>query len=361
MATNQAKRCQVSGLINNFFKQITQREHDSRRDTDLKLYNLRQDQAVIIAAAEESEKQFRLEELRRDNAKVEQHANFASGDDDGDADTSIVLMVPGQPKGQDMALLFDVNNANSSGLEQTKRRYGKRPDQWHIIAQWHLETGRSISKTVRQWQEYFHPDPDNRNKTTIARWVKDRKKRLVSDRLEEQVAYGFHGVSHGNDIDKEMLRIIENRIRHGVSTSNLALHLLCLHLLTVHKHAATLAKFNDGIITFGDSWAQRFWNRHKLCSRVVTTKMRETIPANFDMLKEKYIMLYAYFVQKHNIPRELILGCDETAVQLVPTIKKLRCKKGTRRVRVQGVGKEKSQITCGICVAGDGSLVTPYN
>ena len=50
MATNQAKRCQVSGLINNFFKQITQREHDSRRDTDLKLYNLRQDQAVIIAA-----------------------------------------------------------------------------------------------------------------------------------------------------------------------------------------------------------------------------------------------------------------------------------------------------------------------
>ena len=37
---------------------------------------------------------------------------------------------------------------------------------------------------------------------------------------------------------------------------------------------------NNGKFSFEHSWARRFWKRHKLFSRVVTTKMRIP-PANF--------------------------------------------------------------------------------
>ena len=204
MAANQPKGRSISGHIDSFFKKMDEEKHASRRDTGIALRKLYKQEAIIVAAAAEAEKKFALEEVRRSTgvANVEQLANTCTtGNSGDDNDPSVVLTVPGQPEGQDMALLFDVNNENTSDLQTPKRRYGKRPQQWFTIAQWHVETGRSVMKTVRVWQEYFHQHPDDRNKTTIARWVKDRETRLVSGRLEEKVVYGFQDVSHGKDID----------------------------------------------------------------------------------------------------------------------------------------------------------------
>jgi hypothetical protein len=46
-------------------------------------------------------------------------------------------------------------------------------------------------------------------------------------------------------------------------------------------------------------------------------------------------------------------------VQLVNHAKRTRCKKGTRRVRVVGVGEDKAQITATLGITGDGEVL-PY-
>ena len=93
------------------------------------------------------------------------------------------------------------------------------------------------------------------------------------------------------------------------------------------------------------SWAQRFFNRHKLRSRAVTTKMREEIPADFAEKETTYIKIGAKYIAKYKVPKELVYGIDETNALFVTRATRQRVKKGSKRVCAIGVGKEKSQIT----------------
>ena len=56
---------------------------------------------------------------------------------------------------------------------------------------------------------------------------------------------------------------------------------------------------------------------------------------------------------------ELITGGDETNTQFVPSIKRTRCKKGTRKVRIVGVGHEKPQITVTLSATATGDIIFP--
>ena len=44
---------------------------------------------------------------------------------------------------------------------------------------------------------------------------------------------------------------------------------------------------NGGKYNFKHSWAMRFWTRHNIASRAVTTKMR-ILPNNFDVLGKQF-------------------------------------------------------------------------
>ena len=73
--------------------------------------------------------------------------------------------------------------------------------------------------------------------------------------------------------------------------------------------------------------------------------MREEAPANFHAKESTYKTVAAVYVAKYNVPKPLTVSIDETNALFVNRATKQRVKKGAKRVRVIGVGQEKSQIT----------------
>ena len=71
------------------------------------------------------------------------------------------------------------------------------------------------------------------------------------------------------------------------------------------------------------------------------------------------VTLLSKSIAENNVPDCLIIGIDETNTQFVPSIKKTRRKRGTRRVRVIGIGHEKPQITVTFGATAEGHLVKP--
>jgi hypothetical protein len=73
--------------------------------------------------------------------------------------------------------------------------------------------------------------------------------------------------------------------------------------------------------------------------------MREEAPANFLEKESTYKKVAAMYVAKYTVPKVLTWGIDETNALLVNRATRQRAKRGAKRIRVIGVGQEKSQIT----------------
>jgi DDE superfamily endonuclease len=142
------------------------------------------------------------------------------------------------------------------------------------------------------------------------------------------------------EIDGELYKEAMNRILLGLTVDACTLREMLSVLLLKHEKSNLLKPGH-----FGTSWAQRFFKRHKLSCRVATTKMREEAPVNFLEKEATYKKVAATYVAKHNVPKALVVGIDETNALFVNRATKQRAKIGAKRIRVIGVGQEKSQIT----------------
>ena len=133
------------------------------------------------------------------------------------------------------------------------------------------------------------------------------------------------------------------------------MRMLLVDLLESHVKTGLLIE-NGGKLTFGHGWAHQFWKRHSLVSRVVTTMMR-ILPANFNALEANYITVASHMVHRHEVPADLVYGLDETNAQFVSRPNKTRAAKGSKRVRLLGVGHEKPQITVTFALKETGDVV----
>ena len=84
--------------------------------------------------------------------------------------------------------------------------------------------------------------------------------------------------------------------------------------------------------------------------------MRE-LPADFELVRAEYIRVGTFIFAKYNIPPELIINADETAVLLAPRAKQTRYHQGAKRVRVIGVGDDKAQITAMVSITASGDVL----
>lgn len=224
----------------------------------------------------------------------------------------------------------------------------RRPDNWKTIAR-HFEVFDNIASTMKCYaEELRYLRSLETQRVTIYRWCTQLKK-------ERSPKHVQHGPVYGKAIDAEVLRGIHQRIEAGLTCDdNILREIVSLKLS--EKGLLGLLKCNGGKYTFGASWCARFWKRHKLVSRVATTKMRE-LPDDFDQKVATYVDVGAKVLLALNIPPELVVGCDETNVQLVPRAKRTRTKEGTKRVRVLGVGSEKPQITVTLAITEAGNVL----
>ena len=163
--------------------------------------------------------------------------------------------------------------------------------------------------------------------------------------------------SYGSEIDGQLLTDVHEIRSMGLPADEEVLRRYLVVRLEKAGKTGLLVE-NGGKYSYGHSWAIRFFKRHNLVVRVCTTKMRE-LPQNFEDKKAKYMKVGAELIYKYNVPPQLVINGDETAVQLVNRAKVTRNEVGAKRVKVLGMGDDKAQITATIFVTEHGELL-PY-
>jgi hypothetical protein len=249
-------------------------------------------------------------------------------------------------------------------IPKAKRKYGNRPTNWRDITL-HFMTFKNLSKTMKTFglliqnvDETAKEKNFNYWRTTLGRW----KKQIHSDRKFEKC--GKLPV-YGKAIDDELADVVRNYNQNGVPMNDFILRCCLLDILTrklpnmITKIVNIYETAENGQYKFGRSWAKRFWKRHTFSNRTATTKMRDDLPADYQMKKDLYENLLSIAINKFDVCDDLIVGLDETNTQFVPQVKKTRVAAGTKRVRVVGIGHEKPQITVTIALSANGEVLNP--
>ena len=230
-----------------------------------------------------------------------------------------------------------------------KRVFHARPLNWQIVAEYYGQWGKV--KTVRAFPNELENRTDRSADQALKQW-------LIDFRAQRQFAVAKKAPAYGHEIDQILLSVIKERMATGLPTDDVTLRMTLLSLLKDHNKTHLLVA-NGGVNDFQHGWACRFWKRHKLASRVATTKMR-ILPANFAVLEEQYISIAAKLVYEHTVPPDLVYGQDETNAQFVSRPNKTRAEKGAKRIRLLGVGAEKPQITVTFTLKENGDVVNMH-
>ena len=228
-----------------------------------------------------------------------------------------------------------------------KRKLPERPENWLIIAEHYSQWG--MRNTIRNFPAEFAERTSRSADQALRIWLADLKANKLQSAVNSRAA------AYGNPIDLLLIKNVKIRVEAGLPIDDVTLRMLLVDILESHGKLALLIE-NGGKFTFGHGWAHRFWKRHNMASRVVTTKMR-ILPANFDALEENYITVAIHMVHRHKIPPDLVYGQDETNAQFVSRPNKTRAAKGAKRVRLLGVGHEKPQITVTFALKETGDVV----
>jgi len=107
------------------------------------------------------------------------------------------------------------------------------------------------------------------------------------------------------------------------------------------------------LIEYGKGWVYKWLKKNDYSFRKPTSDQK--LPKKLKELKRRFLARIALKVQKHNIPRDLILNMDETGVELTPTIDRTIQSKEIKNVKVKGTD-DKRQITVSLFIDYNGRL-----
>ena len=124
----------------------------------------------------------------------------------------------------------------------------------------------------------------------------------------------------------------------------------------VRKSDRNLAEYG-GPITIASYWTKSFLSRMNFVKRRGSSTAKVTV-TNFEAVKEQFLIDVNAVVEMEDIPPELILNWDQTAISIVPGSTWTMEAKGSKRVEIVGVG-DKQQITAVFCGALTGKFLPP--
>ena len=145
----------------------------------------------------------------------------------------------------------------------------------------------------------------------------------------------------GDEMDKEVQKYIEEQRKRSVPITRDVV--IAAGRGIVMKHDEALLAENGGEINLTKHWAASILGRMNYVKRRGTTKPR-CLPEKFDEIKEQFLQDILTTVVMEEIPNELIINWDQTAISLVPGSSWTMERSGTRRVEIAGLG-DKRQIT----------------
>ena len=112
---------------------------------------------------------------------------------------------------------------------------------------------------------------------------------------------------------------------------------------------------NGGYLDLSKEWAQRLMSRMGLVKRKGSTAAKITAES-FDRLKEQFLTDIETISKFENIPKELVINWDQTAVKYVPVSNWTQEFKGSKRVPIVGID-DKRQITATLTVTATGDML----
>ena len=243
---------------------------------------------------------------------------------------------------------FDIAGEDDEAIQKPPRRKQlNRPKNWEVIAEFYGQWGKRAA--MRQFEDQLSDRSYRSIEQALVVWLEDFRAKKHNGNV------GLKAPSYGNKIDLLLLVDVKARMLAGLPVDDASLRFLLVPILQANDLSDLLIE-NGGKFLYQHGWAARFWKRHNLVSRVVTTKMR-IIPANFDEMEEKYISGLVKLVHRYKIPPDLVYRQDETNAQFVSRPNKTRADKGAKRVRSLGVGYEKPQITVTFTLKETGDVV----
>ena len=145
----------------------------------------------------------------------------------------------------------------------------------------------------------------------------------------------------GEDLE-EQVKVFLHQVRGYGGVINAPIALAASKGIVMAKDANMLSE-NGGSITLTKDWAKRLLGRMGFVKRKASTKARIT-PEHFEELKTQYLQDIETVVKMEDIPPQLIINWDQTAIKYVPVSCWTHEKKGSKRVEIAGID-DKRQIT----------------
>ena len=182
-----------------------------------------------------------------------------------------------------------------------------------------------------------------------------RLKNLYQDQLrvkrEIPTAEAFAGKKNGRplligeELDKHVQECITYKRSTG-TTVNTAVVIACAEGILMHEDAALLTRVN-----LSKGWAQYLLHRMGYVKRKATSKAKVSVE-NFAEIKADFLLDIKQVIVMDEIPAELVINFDQTALNIVPVSDWTMEVEGSKRVEVAGKD-DKKQITAvlgGSCV-----------
>lgn len=157
----------------------------------------------------------------------------------------------------------------------------------------------------------------------------------------------------GQDLDRQVRTYLTSlRDVGGVVNTSIA---IAAATGIIRRHNSNLLAVNGGHIVLTKYWAQYLMQRMGFVKRKATSKAKVTVE-NLAVLKEEFLLDIRGLVEMEEIPQDLILNWDQTAVNYVPVSNWTMAKEGSKKVPIAGID-DKRQITLVLAAAMTGKLL----
>ena len=144
-----------------------------------------------------------------------------------------------------------------------------------------------------------------------------------------------------DELSKDLRLYIEAIRTSGGVVNTAILIAAATGMLQVRDPAAL--ECNGGHIVLKKGWAKYFLEKMQFVKRKATTKAKPAI-LNFEEIKHQYLIDIKAVVEMAEIPNDLIINWDQTAIKYVPVSQWTMERVGSKRVEIAGLD-DKRKIT----------------
>ena len=157
----------------------------------------------------------------------------------------------------------------------------------------------------------------------------------------------------GEELDAQVQQYVKASRKRGLPINTSVVVAAGLGVVTAHD--ANLLEENGGAIKLTDEWAKNVLKRMGYVKRRACSKAKVD-PEHFDNLKEDFLREIKNVVTIDEIPDELVLNFDQTALNYVPVTPWTMEEEGAKRVEI--IAKDdKRQITAVFCGSMTGEFL----